>query len=316
MRSFWRIVIPIASLVVIGSVVILASIHERKTNKQKLANAMQATRLLADQGDGKAEHDLGSMYSHGQGVAQDDAEAVRWYRKSAEQGNAEGENGLGYMYQEGRGVEQNYSEALRLYRLAAEQGSAKAEDNLGLMYAQGQGVTQDYAEALRWYRKAANQGNASAEYNIGTMYYFGRGVQMNVAEGRRWLRKSADHGDAYALRALGFKLTTASTINLLIMAIVGVALATKPFSFNVFEPGESLRDLKQRVSFGTGLLFLCTAGLSWYGHTHHLMRSLTWGPNTFTLTIWLLRGISFALLGYILRSKKKPEADESLVTPA
>ena len=32
---------------------------------------------------------LGVMYSDGQGVPQNDAEAVRWYRLAAEQGHAE-----------------------------------------------------------------------------------------------------------------------------------------------------------------------------------------------------------------------------------
>ena len=43
----------------------------------------------AAQGDDYAQHNLGVMYSFGRGVAQDDAEAVRWYRKAAEQGNAD-----------------------------------------------------------------------------------------------------------------------------------------------------------------------------------------------------------------------------------
>jgi TPR repeat protein len=316
MWSFWKIAVPAACVCVIGAAVVLWSIHHKNANEQRLVETAQALRFLANNGNAKAEHDLGSMYSHGQGVAQDDANAVRWYRKSAEQGNAEGENGLGYMYQQGRGVEQNYSEALRLYRLAADQGNAKAEDNLGLMYAQGQGLPQNYAEALRWYRKAAEQGAAPAEYNIGNMYYFGRGVQMNIAEAGRWFRKAADQGDEYAMRAVSLRFSTPSVINLLILAFIGLALATKPLSLNVFESGESLRDFKQKVSAGTGLLFLATAGLTWYGYTHHLMRSLAWDPNTFTLMVWLLRGISFGLFGYVMLSKRKPEPEESPVTPA
>jgi hypothetical protein len=256
------------------------------------------------------------MYSHGRGVVQDDTEAVLWYRKSAEQGNAEGENGLGYMYQQGRGVAQSYSEALRLYRMSAEQGNAKAEDNLGLMYAQGQGLPQDYAEALRWYRKSAEQGDAAAEYNLGSLYYYGRGVQVNIAESRRLFRKAADQGDDFAMRALSLRLTTVSAVPIFVLAVAGLALATKSLSLNVFETGESLPDFRQRLHVGTGILSLFTAGITWYGYTHHLMRSLVWGPNAFTMVVWLLRGISYGLLGYVMLSKKKPEPDESSVTPA
>ncbi len=37
-------------------------------------------RVLAEQGDAAAQSDLGAMYANGQGVPQDDTEAVRWYR--------------------------------------------------------------------------------------------------------------------------------------------------------------------------------------------------------------------------------------------
>ena len=56
------------------------------------------------------------------------------------------------MYENGQGVAQNYAEAVKWYRKAAEQGYAEAQFNLGVMYETGEGVAQDYAEALKWYR--------------------------------------------------------------------------------------------------------------------------------------------------------------------
>jgi TPR repeat protein len=47
----------------------------------------------------------------------------------------------------GRGVAQDFAEAARWYRKAADQGNAPGQASLGDMYAHGQGVTQDYAEA-------------------------------------------------------------------------------------------------------------------------------------------------------------------------
>jgi TPR repeat protein len=58
-------------------------------------------------------------------------------------------------YAEGQGVPQDYAAAMRWYRKAAEQGVANAQNNLGLMYAEGKGVAQDSAAALSWFRKAA-----------------------------------------------------------------------------------------------------------------------------------------------------------------
>jgi TPR repeat protein len=66
------------------------------------------------------------------------------------------------MFDTGRGVAQDDAEAARWYRLAAEQGHAGAQFNLGIMFANGRGVGQDDAEAARWYRLAAEQGHADA----------------------------------------------------------------------------------------------------------------------------------------------------------
>ena len=44
------------------------------------------------------------MFYTGQGVPQDLAVAVTWYRKAAEQGDAAGQHGLGFLYDKGQGV--------------------------------------------------------------------------------------------------------------------------------------------------------------------------------------------------------------------
>ncbi len=59
---------------------------------------------LAEQGSAKAQFNLGLMYADGEGVSQNDAEAVNWYRKAAEQGLADAQYNLGVMYDNGRGV--------------------------------------------------------------------------------------------------------------------------------------------------------------------------------------------------------------------
>jgi TPR repeat protein len=84
-------------------------------------------------------------------------------RARAEQGDVEAQNNLGLMYDNGEGVPQDYAEVVRWYRLAAEQGLASAQFNLGLMYDTGYGVPEDDAEAMRWHRLAADQGQAQAQ---------------------------------------------------------------------------------------------------------------------------------------------------------
>ena len=62
---------------------------------------------------------------------------------------------LGVMYDIGQGVPQDYAEAVKWYRLAAEQNDAVAQYNLGAMYANGRGVPQDYVQAHMWSNLAA-----------------------------------------------------------------------------------------------------------------------------------------------------------------
>ena len=104
---------------------------------------------LAEQGNASAQFNLGNMYANGQGVKQDDVEAVKWYRKAAEQGDVKAQFNLGVRYDKGRGVKQDYFEAVKWYRKAAEQGHAKAQFSLGNMYNNGQGVKQDDVEAVK-----------------------------------------------------------------------------------------------------------------------------------------------------------------------
>jgi TPR repeat protein len=67
------------------------------------------------------------LYGIGQDVAQDDAEAIRWFRKAAEQGNA------------------------------------LAQFNIGVSYSKGKGVPRDLRQARLWMQKAAAGGNDDAK---------------------------------------------------------------------------------------------------------------------------------------------------------
>jgi hypothetical protein len=102
------------------------------------------------------------MYAQGIGVAQDDVQAVSWYRKAAEQGYAKAQFALGLMYEDGKGVAQDDVQAVSWYRKAAEQGDAMAQFALGLMYEQGQGVAQDDVQAHMWFNIASANGDADA----------------------------------------------------------------------------------------------------------------------------------------------------------
>jgi len=63
------------------------------------------------------------------------------------------------MYDNGQGVPQDYAEAVKWYRLAADQGNANAQSNLGFMYGKGLGVLQDNVMAHMWNNIGAANGN-------------------------------------------------------------------------------------------------------------------------------------------------------------
>ncbi len=63
--------------------------------------AMTEFRPLADQGHAASQLVLGMMYAAGQGMPQDNAEAVKWYRLAADQGHAGAQDCLGSMYTKG-----------------------------------------------------------------------------------------------------------------------------------------------------------------------------------------------------------------------
>lgn len=90
----------IAAIALIISAVILLQDRTSAYNDYEdgnFAEAFEKLLPLAEQGDETAQFTLGIMYSRGQGVAQNDIEAVRWYRSSAEQGNASAQNNLARM---------------------------------------------------------------------------------------------------------------------------------------------------------------------------------------------------------------------------
>lgn len=117
---------------------------------------------LAEQGDPAAQFYLGLVHSLGQGVGEDDAEAVRWYRLAADQGDAMSQFRLGLHLSTGEGVAEDDVEAVRWYRAAAEQGIPVAQLSLAVHYFRGEGVRQNTIEAFAWATVSAARGNPRA----------------------------------------------------------------------------------------------------------------------------------------------------------
>jgi TPR repeat protein len=170
------------------------------------AKAAELFKESALHGNVEAQATLGTLYEYGQGVAQNNQEAILWYRKAADQGSVEAQDKLGLMYDEGRGVAQDYQQAAFWYRKAADKGLADAEFHLGRLYDNGKGVGQSYHQAAFWYEKAALGGHGipAAKYNLGLLYEYGRGVPQDYVQALFWYSGAATQNLASAQFKLGW----------------------------------------------------------------------------------------------------------------
>ena len=73
------------------------------------------------------------------------------------------------MHDNGEGVPENDAEAVKWYRRAAAQGRAKAQGHLGRMYALGEGVPEDDVQAYMWLNLSAAQGDETTIANKDVM---------------------------------------------------------------------------------------------------------------------------------------------------
>ena len=119
----------------------------------------------------------------------------------AAQGDAEAQLQLGMRYAEGDGVVQNDKEAVRWFALAAKQGLAEAEYQYGLALLRGRGVVQDYKAAFNWIEKPALRGYASAQYSLGELYRYGTGTAIDKSRAYLWFNLAAAQGVEVAAKA-------------------------------------------------------------------------------------------------------------------
>jgi TPR repeat protein len=67
------------------------------------------------------------------------------------------------MYRRGDGVPEDYAKAVKWFRKAVEQGHTKAQFALGVMYYKGDGVLENYVQAYAWWNIAAANGDEDAK---------------------------------------------------------------------------------------------------------------------------------------------------------
>jgi TPR repeat protein len=138
-------------------------------------------------------------YWWGWGCGKDEARSLELALESSRRNSRYGQFTLGELHHHGSGgLAQDDAQALEFYRLAAAQGLDFAQCCLGYMYFNGAGVAQDYAEALRWFQLAAAQGHNSGLHWVALCREHGYGVRKSKAAAIRWYRRAQAAGNTYA----------------------------------------------------------------------------------------------------------------------
>lgn len=112
----------------------------------------------ASQGDVHAMAELGERYEEGDGVVQDIAQAIRWYRLTAEHGNEDAAA-------RAEELEEHLGEIAQ-WKLAAELGDAESMYKLADAYDFGMYVKYDLDQAIHWYTLAAEHGCRMGEWRL------------------------------------------------------------------------------------------------------------------------------------------------------
>lgn len=144
------------------------SLYESKN----YVGALQAFRPLAEKGNSAAQYALGRMYSDGQGVEANRAEAIRWYQMAAEQGHVLSQSALAGIYH--YGPIRDLAQAKRWYEKAAAQGHITSMLRLGELTER-----EDPKTALKWFYLAAENGLPSAWPHISRYYATRSGAEYD-----------------------------------------------------------------------------------------------------------------------------------------
>lgn len=203
------------SKVISVSFTIYLSVYFEGMNNEQyslLPIELKNTISMAIMGDIIEQKSLGYKYYYGEGLCQDYAKALYWYRASATHGYPVAFYNIGICYQQGTGVTQSYIEAFKWFLLAAEKGDAYAQYNVGVYYKDSKyGIGVNYKESFRWLIEAVKQGKESAQNRIEDIYSdialngFMNDLIINIetSEIFRSFKQLAEQGNQYGQYNLG-----------------------------------------------------------------------------------------------------------------
>lgn len=158
------------------------------------AEALKYFVEAAGKDNAEAQYYVGLCNSDGYGTAKDPETAFLYYERSAEQGFGPAQAALAEAYLYGKGVERDASKGIELLNLATAQNIPAAYRIAGDCYLRGIGVGHDSSKALEFYKTAVDGGDVFSLPMLGEIYLLGKGVAQDVAKGTQYLQSAVDAG--------------------------------------------------------------------------------------------------------------------------
>jgi TPR repeat protein len=119
------------------------------------ADELGALQQKAEKGDAAAQSSQGSGDDSGRGVPKDRSQAAAWYRKAAEQGDAKAQFNLGLMYRYGPSYSPGLERWVEVFGPAPGHAGETAPGSPAARYNPGSGIPKDHIEAHKWMSLAA-----------------------------------------------------------------------------------------------------------------------------------------------------------------
>ncbi|MBV7317419.1 tetratricopeptide repeat protein [Shewanella sp. NIFS-20-20] len=169
------------------------------------------TKLLAEQGDGEAQYQLGLLLLRGLGVTSDPEEAQQWFQKSADSGNAHAQFQVSQFHDRKFQSSENPEHGIKAFnwlKKACDKGSWEAQTKMGQIYLdglqiEGLEVSPDQGTAAFWFRRAAKNGSSNANYQLAKLLDANPKLAKNGEESLDYYKKAAEQGNPDAQYWLG-----------------------------------------------------------------------------------------------------------------
>ncbi len=170
--------------------------------------AVTSLKYAAENGHPLAQWKLGRMYAEGDGVAQSDLKAFKYFESVVNEHAADDPNSreapfvanalvaLGRYYLQGipnSSVKRDPERARQILAYAASYfRDPNAQYLLARLYLDGRGAPHDPRTAMRWFALSARKGQCQAQAMLGAMLFYGDHVPRQAARGLMWLTLAKD----------------------------------------------------------------------------------------------------------------------------